>query len=384
MGLFDLFRRGSVVARAARGENFGVTIPPEMTQSTITTYVVSTGAIAAPVGRVEALQVPAVLRCRNLIAGTLGTLPVVIHGPDRAVVSCGLLAQPEVDVPRSVTMTHTIEDMLFDGVAWWRVIKRAWTGYPDKVRRIDPSWVSVHPDGNVYINGEHVPDSELIRFVSPNPALLHAGARAIRTCAKLDMAAANYAEEPEPMGYFYPKDGIDPAEDADIALMLDAYKAARATRGRAYIPAALGYEQLQWSPEQLQLADARQHAVLEIARAAGVDPEDVGVSTTSRTYANNEQRRQDFKDFTLGAYVSAIEGRLTMGDVTPNGYYAKFKWEGFLRSDTTTRYNSYKIGLEVGAVDASEIRELEDKPDTKVKSAPTAPVGTKQVGVANG
>jgi hypothetical protein len=117
-------------------------------------------------------------------------------------------------------------------------------------------------------------------------------ARAIRTCLLLDQAAALYSKEPLPLGYFAPTDpNADPATDEEIAEVLDDWEAARRSRAWGYVNGALKAETLQWSPDQLQLADQRQHAVLEIARAAGVDPEDLGVSTTSRTYQNGEQRR---------------------------------------------------------------------------------------------
>jgi HK97 family phage prohead protease len=131
-------------------------------------------------------------------------------------------------------------------------------------------------------------------------------------------------------------------------------------------------EVLQWSPRDLQLADARQHAVLEIARAMGIDPEDLGVSTTSRTYQNGEQRRLDLTDFTLAAYSLALQQRLSMRDVLPRGYAAKLSFDGFLRSDTKTRMETYKIGREVGAYDDERIARLEDIPSA-TPSAPAAP-----------
>ena len=46
-----------------------------------------------------------------------------------------------------------------------------------------------------------------------------------------------------------------------------------------------------------------------------------------------------------------------MGDVSQRGYRARFNLDGFLRSDTKTRYEAYKLGLEVGAITQDEIRE---------------------------
>lgn len=341
---------------------------------------------APRVSRTLAVQVPAVKRSRDLIAGVLGTLPIEVVGPDGARTTPELFRQPEPDVPRSVTFAKTYEDMLFEGVAWWRIIEFGWHGYPTKVRRLDPRSVNVQKTGRVYVSKagdpqgtapEWVPDTELIRFDSPNDALLVAGARAIRSAALLDAAAARFSDGAPPLDYFTPAEGADPADDDEIVEMLDAWADARRTRSTGYVPAALKYNTGGWNPEQLQLADARQHAVLEIARTAGVDPEDLGVSTTSRTYSNQFDRRKQFTDFTQGGYRVAMEDRLSMPDVTPRGYTAAVNLSAFLLSDDKTRYEGYEIGLRVGAIDGTEeVRELEHKPPLKNQPAPAAPKET--------
>ncbi|WBQ02947.1 phage portal protein [Kribbella sp. CA-293567] len=331
-------------------------------------------APAPRISRREAIQVPAVKRSRDLIAGSIGQLPLNVYDSERVQLVNDLLPQPERNRGRTVTLTATVEDLLFERIAWWRVVERTWEGYPRFVRRVDPCRVDVDEDkGEVRIDGETVPDRDLIRFDSPNDALLIAGARAIRTCLRLDAAAARSAESPMPQGVFTPAEGADPVavpteddpdpdDDAAIREMLNAWKTARQAGADAYLPASLKYNPLSWNPKDLQLAEARQHAVLEIARVAGVDPEELGVSTTSRTYANQFDRRKAFIDFTLGSYLRAIEDRLSMGDVTKRGNYVRFNLDAFLRSDTLSRWQSYKVGLEVGAITRPEIRDLEDKP----------------------
>jgi HK97 family phage portal protein len=176
-------------------------------------------------------------------------------------------------------------------------------------------------------------------------------------------------------------------EDAEVVeRLLDAWEVARKRRVWGYVGQAWNVETLQFTAEQIQLADQRQHAVLEIARAAGIDPEDLGVSTTSRTYQNSEQRRQDLIDFTLMPYASAIEQRLTMGDVTPRGYEVKVNFDGFLRADTKTRYEAHKIALDSGFETIDEVRELEDRPKLARISRPVPmPVPTQEgVPGANG
>lgn len=336
----------------------------------LTSYASPTSP-APRIDRRSAMQVPAVKRARDLVAGTLGTLPVDLFDPTQQPSRSALFEQPEADVPRSVTMARTYEDMLFESVAWWRVLEFGWHGYPVKVRRLDARTVNVRRDGKVYVapDGsmqgsaeEWVPDNELIRFDSPNDGLLIAGARAIRTALALDAAASRYADEPMPLGYFSPTEGADPAEDDDIVGILNDWRDARQTRATGYVPAALKYNAVQFTPEQLQLADARQHAVLEIARTAGIDPEDLGVSTTSRTYQNQFDRRKAFTDFTLGGYLHAVEDRLSMPDVTPRGYKARIDLDEFLRSDPKTRFETYEVGLRIGAITAEEMRQAEDRP----------------------
>lgn len=334
-----------------------------------TSYAAAT-PIEPRISRREAVQVAAVKRSRDLIAGSLGTLPLVTVKPDLSVDRSSWLTQPERDVPRSVTMTRLVEDLLYESIAWWKITAFDWRGYPAQVVRLDPRSVSIEKDGRVHVTSdgrrgmseEWPSDSELIRFDSPNDALLSAGARAIRQCLTLDVAAKRYAEGAPPLDYFTPADGIDPGTTEEITGILDAWQSARQKRATAYVPAALTYNNGGFNPEQLELAAQRQHAVLEIARVAGVDAEDLGVSTTSRTYQNSYERRKAFVDFTLGGYRAAIEDRLSMGDVTPHGTVTRFDLDAFLRTDAKTRYEAAKLGIEVGALTREEIREGEGRP----------------------
>lgn len=374
--------------RSQPSASFAVDVPPEMTEA-----MTGGGALAPRISRNEALQVPAVLRGRNLICSTLAGLPLHVHGPQRRVVETVEYltnANIDPDVANIVTIANTIEDLLFEGIAWWRVTQFGQHGYPVEARWVPESHVHVHGtlgqpatarvsqdlleprDGRIFIDGVPVSSREVIRFDAPNPPLLQHAARAVRTCLLLDRTTAMYADEPFPLGALEPQEGAEPLSSApgsasdgsqrsEVEELLDSWETARKRRAWAYLQ-KVNLRELQWNPEQLQLADQRQHAVLEIARAMGVDPEDLGVSTTSRTYQNSEQRRQDLLDFTLSAYMTAVESRLSMRDVLPSGHRTKFNLDGFLRSDTRTRMETYQTGLNVGAYTQEEIRELEDRP----------------------
>jgi len=348
------------------------------------------GGVVPKISRREAIQVPAVKRSRDLICPTIGGMPLSVYDTQRVEFVSDLLTQPERHCARAISITQLVEDMLFDQVGWWLVTERNFENYPKFVRRISPERVTVDEvKGEIRVDGRKVEDRDIIRFDSPNDALLVAGARAIRTCMRLDQAAANYADGIPPGDWFTPAEGADPVgvpvddetqEEADaraVREMLDSWQANRRARRTAWVNAAVNYHQSTFNPEQLQLADQRQHAVLEIARAAGIDPEELGVSTTSRTYSNQFDRRKAFLDFTLGPYLTAIEQRLSLGDVTKRGYYVRFDLDAFLRSDTKSRYEAYKLGLEVGAIVQEEIRPMEDKPDIPASAVQEAPVASQ-------
>ena len=337
------------------------------------------------VSRRSAMQVPGVKRGRDLICAPIGGLRIGVQNAQFGDVTNAFLQQPEPDVPRSVTYTRLVEDLLFEQTAWWRIIKQDYRGFPlpGGVRRLDPRSVDtsrgdqkvwVRKDGTVQGESwEWIPDDKLIRFDSPTDGVLIAGAGAIRTVLALDRRAYRSANNPVPDGYFTPYGEIDPFDEDDPTLTEEERAAINSARNwlrqwaeqrressQGYVPAGLKYEQLAWDPKQLQLAEARQHAILEVVRLMGLEPEDLGVPVTSRTYFNAETKRRDRIDFTLGMYIDAIQDRLSMGDVTPRGQLVRFNVNDFVRSDTTARYQGYEIGLRVGAIaDKQEVRALE-------------------------
>jgi hypothetical protein len=344
---------------------------------------------APRIDRRSAIQVPAVKRSRDLVAGTLGGLPLDQFDAAKRPVVNQLFVQPERNVPRSVTMTRLFEDLFFEQTAWWKVTERYWSatgrGWPSFVKRIHPGRVAVDDERDrVYVDGKEVDQADLIRFDSPTDGLLKAGARAIRTCLALDAYAANAAQGIPPIDFFTPADDLDPFEggteddedDDEIEEFLDRWQTMRRRRVTGYVPYGLKYNVGGFDPKALQMAEQRQHAVLEIARVAGIDPEELGVSMTSRTYANQFDRRKAFTDFTLGQYRNAVEDRLSMGDVTPQGNYVKFNLDAFLRSDPAARYAAYAAGKAVGALTDDDIARMEDKPAGSVQAPQQQPDAT--------
>jgi HK97 family phage prohead protease len=361
---------------AIRGTSHRFDSPPRPIDAVISDMM---GRGVAPrVGRLEALSVPYIQRGRNLLC-SISTLPLVQYGPDRRPVRSALLEQMDPDVPNVVHLAQTVEDLVFEGVAWWRVIGFGWDMFPVSVRRVDPGSVSVDPptgrspaplpsgldprEPGVYIDGAFVPAAQVIRFDSPNPALLKVCGRTVRRAILLDRTASMYAEDPRAMDYFTPAENADPIDDDAAEDIVDAWRIAKRKRSTAYVPAALKYNTVQSpTPADLQLADLQRQAGLELANGLGVDPEDLGISTTSRTYANDVDRRRDRVNDVLQPYMRAITDRLSMPDVTPRGHTVRFSLDDYMRSNPTERWATYDVAMRLGVKSREEVRAEEGLP----------------------
>jgi hypothetical protein len=336
-----------------------------------------------PVDRAAALSVPAVLRGRNMIC-SVSTLPLQAIDGQNNVIDHPLFKQIDPNTANVVMLAMTVEDLLFDAVAWWRVTEFDALGFPAKCARYAPETVSLTPpvdyqrgflpselptEGVVYMEGKPVPFAEVIRFDSPNPAFLVAGERAIRRALELDEAADLYANNRRMRGYFTPKDNVDPGSDEEIAGMLDDFADARAKRIDGYVPAALDYNQVQDpTPAELQIIAQQARADLSIANAIGIDPEDLGISTTSRTYQNAVDRRKDKINDVLSSFMKAITDRLTMPDVLPDGQSARFWLDDYLRADPKTRAEVQQLYRDMEVIDSTDIQRAEGLPPKQVEA----------------
>lgn len=311
------------------------------------------------VPRRVALRVGAVKQARDLIAGQIGTLPLQLIDSRGNVGTPPLLRQPEPDTAASVTWTRVAEDLLFDGHAWLLVTATDYTGRPSSVRRLDPDSVTVQPvtETTAYGTFTRWPDTPgLVRIDSPHAPLLVSAADAIMTCLSLSKATNNAAQGLPPITYFSPTEGVDPVGDDEVQDLLDAWTTARSTNATAYVPAALRLNTVGYNPDEIALDALRDQAVKEIARHAGLSADKLGVSVTTRTYANVQDARKDLINESLNPFLQAVEDRLSMNDVTLGGYRVTYDLSDFLRADDTARMSIAVQGLDKGVLRADEAR----------------------------
>ena len=325
-----------------------------------------------PMDRALAMQVPAVARCRNLIAGVISYLPLELYKKSTGAElgSPVWLDQPDIRQPRSVTISATVDSLIFYGVAYWRVTEV----YADDMRPSRFEWVSnlrvnaqLNSKGTevMYytVDGTQVPMSgpgSLITFQGLTQGVLQTAGRTIQSALDIEKAAAVAAQTPMATGYLK-NTGADLPED-HVQGLLATWKASRASRSTAYLTSTLSYETVGFSPKDMAYADASQYLATQCARAMNVPAYYISADmNNSMTYQNIIDGRKEFVAYSLQPYICAIEDRLSMNDVTAAGNFVKFNIEeSFLRADTMKRLEAIEKMLTLGLIDLDHAKEMEN------------------------
>jgi len=321
--------------------------------------------------RFTALQVPAVSRCRNLIAGVISSIDLELYKKSTGVkIESPLwLDQPDMRQPRSVTIAYTVDSLLFYGVAYWRVTSLyADDGRPSGFEWVANTRVTVTTDKTgesvqyYSINGVQAPMSgigSLVTFQSLLPGVLETGGRTIQAALDLEKAASVAAATPMATG-FIKNSGADLPE-AQISGLLAAWKAARASRSTAYLTSTLDYQTVGFSPKDMMYNEASQYLATQIARLMNVPAYYISADmNNSMTYQNIIDGRKEFVAYSLQPFISAIENRLSLDDLTAHGNVVRFALdETFLRADTAARLDAIEKMLNLGLIDLEQAQSME-------------------------
>jgi HK97 family phage portal protein len=333
-------------------------------------YGAATGS-SIYIDRYMALQVPAVSRCRNLIAGVISSIDLELYqkSTGKKLESPVWLDQMDIRQPRSVTIAYTVDSLLFYGTAYWRVTSL----YADDGRPSGFEWIAntrvtatTNDDGSEIksysISGKVVPESgigSLVTFQSLLPGVLDTGARTITAALDLEKAASVAASTPMPTG-FIKNSGADLPEQ-QISGLLAGWKAARNNRATAYLTSTLDYQVTGFSPKDMMYNEASQYLATQIARLMNVPAYYISADmNNSMTYQNILDGRKEFVAYSLQPFISAIENRLSMDDITRRGNVVKFAIdETFLRADTAARLDALEKMLALGLIDLPTAQSME-------------------------
>jgi HK97 family phage portal protein len=326
----------------------------------------------AYVSREEALSVPALQRCRNLLAGTIGAIPLELYkkSTNEELGSPAWLEQPSYSQPRSVTIAYTVESLLLYSQAFWKVVEvYQEDGRPSRFEWIANNRVTITLDStNTFVKSYAVDGTtlpmdglgSLITFQSLLPGILNTGIQTIRAAIDVQKAAAIAASTPMATGYIKNTGAdLDPKE---VSGLLAAWKSARTNRSTAYLTSTLEYNPVSFSPKDMMYGEAIQNLATECARLCNVPAIYVSADqNSSYTYNNVQDERKQFLQLSLQPFISAIEDRLSMDDITARGNVVKFDIDkNFLRTDPMQELAVIEKLLSLNLITTEQAMEMTD------------------------
>tara|TARA_R110000868_G_scaffold369712_1_gene633157 strand:- start:22 stop:1173 length:1152 start_codon:yes stop_codon:yes gene_type:complete len=318
-----------------------------------------------------ALQVASVSRCRNLIAGVISSIDLALYkkSTGEKLGSPVWLEQPDQRQPRSVTISATVDSLIFYGISYWVVSSLyADDGRPSGFEWVANNRVTYTTDkygtevNDYFLDGNKVPMSgigSLVTFQSLLPGVLQTASTTIRAAYDIQKAAAVSAATPMPTGILK-NSGADLPE-TQIQGLLAAFKSARQNRSTAYLTSTLDYVPTSFSPKDMAYTEASQYLSTEIARSMNVPAYMISSDmNNSMTYQNILDGRKEFMAYSLQPYISAIEDRLSMNDITNSQNQVRFAIdETFLRADAKDRLDILEKMLTLNLIDVNQARQME-------------------------
>jgi len=301
--------------------------------------------------RDHAMRNSVVNRARDIVCGTLGTLPLERWRGDEAL-GAGWLERPDPFHTAAWFQSWVTDDLFFYGYAWARVTVR---DTDNQVQALEwMPWVEVrpHPDdrgvtwyragGGAWsshpwrVGGYaviDVPARDVVLWESPLVGVLNGGADVLSTAERLNGAAYRFAGVEIPAGVIK-QTGGEPLDTTAAQALIDSFERNRQYNTVAFINEVTEYHETTMNPSTLQLVEGRSYQDAAVARLCNVPAFSVGVGVPndSMTYKTALTARLDLLDFGLQPLLTCWEQ--TMSGVLPRGQTARFDLEGFLRTST--------------------------------------------------
>ena len=141
-----------------------------------------------------------------------------------------------------------------------------------------------------------------------------------------------------------------------------AWKRARAERSTAYLTSTLEYQPTSFSPKDMMMVESIQNMATQIARLCNVPAYYLSADmNNSMTYSNVQDERRQFVSLSLQPYITAVESRLSMDDVTPATQKISFDMDsGFLRANPIERLNVIEKMLNLGLITVEQAQSMEE------------------------
>ena len=355
MGLFS--RKPQVVEAQYAPQVMGENLP--------TLY----NAIIPRVSRHDAMSVPSVARARNLICGTVASIPLEYYktSTGEVIAPPRWIKQLSKSQPSFITIAWIVDSLLFYGVSYLLVTERyAEDGRPASFEWVANTRVTFTTDlygihvTQYYIDASPVDMNDIVTIQGFDEGVLDRSGRTIQAAIDVDRAAAQNSANPQPAG-FLKNSGADLPPN-EVAGLIAAWKRARQNNSTAYLTSTLDYSPVSFSPKDMMYNEAVQNLSTQIARAMNVPAYYLSADqNTTMTYANVQDERKQFYALSIEPYLQAIQARLSMDDISTAGHEVRFAvFDTFLKNDPLVELQVLEKLLSLGLISTEQAMEMTD------------------------
>jgi HK97 family phage portal protein len=326
-------------------------------------------AIFARISRHDAMSVPSVARARNLICGTVASIPLEYYktSTGEVIAPPRWIKQLSKSQPSFVTLTWCVDSLLFYGVAYLLVTERyAEDGRPAQFEWVANSRVTFTTDlegmfvTQYYVDAKAIDMNDIVTIQGFDEGVLERGSRTIQAAIDVDRAAAVNSAQAQPAG-FLKNTGADLPPN-EVQGLLAAWKRSRLNNSTAYLTSTLDYSPVSFSPKDMMYNEAIQNLSTQIARTMNVPAYYLSADqNTTMTYANVQDERKQFYALSIEPYIQAIQSRLSMDDISTAGHEVRFAvFDSFLKSDPLVELQVIEKLLSLGLISTEQAMEMTD------------------------
>jgi HK97 family phage portal protein len=326
-------------------------------------------AIIPRVSRHDAMTVPSVARSRNLICGTVASIPLEYYNmkTGEAIAAPRWINQLSKNQPSFVTLTWIVDSLMMYGVSYLLITERyAEDGRPSAFEWVANSRVTFMTDlpgimvTQYYIDAKAIPMNDIVTIQGFDEGILDRGGRTIQAAIDVERAASVNSANPQPAG-FLKNSGADlPANE--VQGLIAAWKRARQNNSTAYLTSTLDYSPVAFSPKEMLYNEAIQNLSTQIARTCNIPAYYLSADqNTTMTYANVQDERKQFFALSIEPYIQAIQSRLSMDDISTAGHCVRFAvYDTFLKSDPMTELAVIEKLLSLQLITTEQAMEMTD------------------------
>jgi len=326
-------------------------------------------AIIPRVSRHDAMTVPSVARARNLICGTVASIPLEYYktSTGEVIAPPRWIKQLSKSQPSFVTINWIVDSLLFYGVAYLLVTERyAEDGRPAQFEWVANSRITFTTDlegimvTQYYMDMSPVNMNDIVTIQGFDEGVLDRGSRTIQAAIDVDRAAAVNSANPQPAG-FLKNSGADLPPN-EVQGLISAWKRARQNNSTAYLTSTLDYSPVAFSPKDMMYNEAVQNLSTQIARTMNVPAYYLSADqNTTMTYANVQDERKQFYALSIEPFIQAIQARFSMDDISTSGHEVKFcVGDTFLKQDPLVEIQVLEKLLTLGLITTEQAMAMTD------------------------